>query len=140
MYYKANDKTLYIFDEAHENKKSNKETYDIMVKKHGVKPNDKVICDSAEQKSIADYKAYGLYARGAVKGPGSVEYSMKWLQSLNAIIIDNVRCPKTSKEFLDYEHDKDKDNNIINGYPDRDNHHIDATRYALNDIWRRKGK
>ncbi len=140
VYYKSNSKELYILDEAHENKKSNKETYDIMVKKHGVKRNDKVTCDSAEQKSIADYKAYGLYARGAVKGPGSVEYSMKWLQSLNAIIIDNVRCPKTAKEFLNYEHDKDKDNNIISGYPDKDNHHIDAVRYAMNDVWRRRGR
>ena len=139
-YYKANTKDLYIFDEAHENKKSNKETYNIMVNKHNVKPNNKVICDSAEQKSIADYRSYGLYARGAIKGPGSVEYSMKWLQSLNSIIIDNIRCPFTAKEFLDYEYDKDKDNNIINGYPDRDNHHIDAIRYALNEVWRKKGR
>ncbi|EES48171.1 PBSX family phage terminase large subunit [Clostridium botulinum] len=140
MYYKANTKELYIFDEAHENKKSNKQTYDIMVKKHGVKPNHKVTCDSAENKSIADYKTYGLYARGAIKGQGSVEYSMKWLQSLNAIIIDNVRCPKTAKEFLEYEHDKDKEGKVIDGYPDRDNHHIDAVRYAMNDVWRRRGQ
>ncbi|UZP04382.1 PBSX family phage terminase large subunit [Clostridium botulinum] len=140
MYYKANTKELYIFDEAHENKKSNKQTYDIMVKKHGVKPNHKVTCDSAENKSIADYKTYGLYARGAIKGPGSVEYSMKWLQSLKAIIIDNVRCPKTAKEFLEYEHDKDKEGKVIDGYPDRDNHHIDAVRYAMNDVWRRRGQ
>lgn len=140
MYYKANTKELYIFDEAHENKKSNKQTYEIMVKKHGVKPNHKVTCDSAENKSIADYKTYGLYARGAIKGPGSVEYSMKWLQSLNAIIIDNVRCPKTAKEFLEYEHDKDKEGKVIDGYPDRDNHHIDAVRYAMNDVWRRRGQ
>lgn len=111
-----------------------------MVKSHKVRPNDKVTCDSAEEKSIADYKSYGLYARGAIKGPGSVDYSMKWLQSLNSIIIDNIRCPFTAKEFLDYEYDKDKDNNVISGYPDRDNHHIDAIRYALNEIWRRKGR
>lgn len=140
MYFNANQKRLYIYDEGHENKKSNKQTYEIMVNRHGIKRNDKVTCDSAEEKSIADYKAYGLYARGAVKGPGSVEYSMKWLQSLNEIIIDNKRCPFTAKEFLEYEYEIDKDGNIIDGYPDKDNHHIDACRYALNDIWRRRGR
>ena len=140
MHYDAARRKLYIFDEAHENKKSNKQTYDIMVKRHGVKPNHKVTCDSAEQKSIADYKSYGLYARGAVKGPGSVEYSMKWLQGLEEIIIDNERCPYTAKEFLEYEHDKDKEGKVIDGYPDRDNHHIDAVRYAMNDVWRRRGQ
>ncbi|MDD7793683.1 PBSX family phage terminase large subunit [Clostridium sp. 'White wine YQ'] len=140
MHYDAARKNLYIFDEAHENKKSNKATYDILVNMHSIKPNDKITCDSAENKSIEDYKSYGLFARGAVKGPGSVEYSMKWLQSLNNIIIDNKRCPHTAKEFLKYEHEIDKDGNIISGYPDKDNHHIDAVRYGLEEIWRRRGQ
>lgn len=140
MHYDAARRNLYIFDEAHENKKSNKATYDILVNKHGIKPNEKVTCDSAENKSIEDYRSYGLFARGAIKGPGSVDYSMKWLQSLNSIIIDNKRCPHTAKEFLKYEHEVDKDGNIISGYPDKDNHHIDAIRYATEDIWKRRGQ
>lgn len=139
-YYKANERKLFIFDEAHENRKSNRETYEIMVKGHGVKRNDEVICDSAEQKSIADYRSYGLFAKGAVKGPGSVEYSMKWLQSLNEIIIDSTRCPYTAKEFLEYEYDIDKNGEVISGYPDKNNHHIDSIRYATNHIWRKRGQ
>ena len=139
-YFKANTRELYIFDEAYEHKKSNRQTYDIMVNEHGVTGNDLIMCDSAEPKSIADYRDYGLYARGVVKGPGSVDYSMKWLQSLNAIIIDNKRCPNAAEEFLNYEYDKDKDGNVITGYPDRDNHVIDSIRYALNPVWKRKGQ
>ena len=139
-HYDAARRNLYIFDEHRANKKSNFATYEIMVKEHGITPNDKVICDSAEPKSIEDYRSYGLFARGAIKGQGSVEYSMKWLQSLNAIIIDNKRCPHSAKEFLKYEHEVDKDGNIINSYPDKDNHFIDATRYSTNDIWKRKGQ
>lgn len=132
--------TLYVFNEYHCNKKGNKETAEIIVKEHGVTANDKLICDSAEPKSIGDYRAYGLLARGAEKGPGSVDYSMKWLQSLVKIVIDNKRCPETAKEFLDYEYERDKEGNVISGYPDKDNHHIDAVRYATNDIWKKRGQ
>lgn len=140
VHFDAARRTLYIFDEAHENKKSNKETSDILKDNHNVKPNDKITCDSSEQKSIDDYKTYGIFARPAIKGPGSVEYSMKWLASLNKIVIDNVRCPKTADEFLDYEYERDKEGNIISGYPDANNHHIDAVRYAMEEVWRRRGK
>ena len=132
--------TLYIFDEYTCNKKGNRETYEELVNNHGVTGNDLIICDSAEPKSIGDYKAYGLLARGAEKGPGSIDYSMKWLQSLKAIVIDNRRCPVAVEEFLNYEYERDKEGNVISGYPDKDNHCIDATRYACNSIWRKKGQ
>lgn len=97
-----------------------------------------IICDSAENKSIEDYRSYGLSARGAEKVPGSVEYSMKWLQSLKEIVIDNKRCHETAKEFLEYE--RDREGNVITGYPDKNNHSIDAVRYALSSIWKRRGQ
>lgn len=140
MYFNAAKRELYIFDEAHANKKSNRETADILINEHGIKPNDKIVCDSAENKSIGDYKSYGLFARGAIKGPGSVDYSMKWLQSLTKIVIDRARCPKTADEFLDYEYERDKEGNVISGYPDANNHHIDAVRYAMEEVWKRKGQ
>ena len=139
MHYDANRKILYIFDEIHENKKSNKETAEL-IKQHGVGPNDKITADSAEPKSIGDYKDYGLFCRGAKKGPGSVDYSMKWLQSLTQIVIDKKRCPHTADEFLDYEYERTKDGEIISGYPDKDNHHIDACRYGLEEVWSRRGQ
>lgn len=140
MTYIASQHTLIIFDEYHCSKKSNEQTATILVNEHGVTANDLIICDSAENKSIGDYRAYGLLAKPAEKGPGSVEYSMKWLQSLYAIIIDNRRCPETAQEFLDYEYERDKEGNVISGYPDKNNHHIDACRYATNKIWKRRGE
>lgn len=139
-YYDAARLTLYIYDEFHANKMSNERTANVLVQAHGITASDKVICDSAEPKSIDDYKAYGLLARPAQKGPDSVKYSIKWLQSLVRIVIDPVRCPETVKEFINYEYDRDKDGNIISGYPDRNNHHIDAVRYATNDIWKKRGQ
>ena len=137
--YLAAQHTLVIYDEFRCNKKGNKETAEEL-KRRGVSANDLIMCDSAENKSVADYRAYGLLARGAEKGPGSVDYSMKWLQSLKAIVIDSKRCPETYKEFIEYEYERTKDGEVISGYPDKDNHSIDAVRYATSQIWRRSGK
>lgn len=133
-------RTLYIFDEDEQNKKSNRETADILINNHGITSADLITCDSAEKKSTADYRSFGLFARDAEKGPDSVKYGMKWLAGLIKIVIDPVRCPKTAKEFNDYEFEKDKDGNYISSYPDKDNHHIDATRYATESVWKIRGQ
>ena len=140
MTYIASQHKLIIFDEYHCNKKGNEETAKILKEKKGVTENDLITCDSAEKKSTADYRAFGLMARNAERRPGSVDYSMKWLQSLREIVIDNKRCPETAKEFLDYEYERDKEGNVISGYPDKNNHHIDAVRYAMNMIWKKRGE
>lgn len=130
---------LYVWQEYTCNKRSNRQTADELIKM-GITGNDLLTCDSAEKKSIGDYKSYGLLARAAEKGPGSREYSYKWLQSLREIIIDNVRCPVAAQEFMDYEYERDKEGNIITGYPDGNDHMIDAVRYATERIWKRRGE
>ena len=35
--------------------------------------------------------------------------------------------------------ERDKDGNVISGYPDENNHLIDACRYATESLWRRRG-
>lgn len=139
MHYDAARRTLYIFYELHAYKKGNRETADMLIE-HGITAADRITADSAEKKSIADYKSYGLDCRGAIKGPGSVDYSMKWLQALTKIVIDPARCPETWKEFSAYEYERTNEGEIISGYPDENNHHIDACRYALEQIWKRRGQ
>lgn len=139
VHYEPAQLKLYAWFEYTCNKQSNRQTADKLIE-FGIDGNDLLTCDSAENKSIGDYKSYGLFARPAEKGPGSREYSFKWLQSLREIIIDNVRCPVAAQEFLDYEYERDKDGNIISGYPDGDDHCIDAIRYATNQIWKRRGE
>lgn len=92
-----------------------------------------IVCDSAEPKSIAELRSFGLHVCGAKKGPDSVEYGIKFLQSLEEIVIDNIRCPKTAEEFYNYELTPDGNDGFKEGYPDKDNHTIDAMRYALED-------
>lgn len=136
LYYDAARETIYFIDEYGTDKEKNSETA-AEIKRRGY--DDYVItCDSAEKKSTSDYRDEGLPARDAIKGPGSVEYSMKWLQG-KKLVFDPRRTPKARKEFKKYEYERDKDGNIISGYPDKDNHFIDASRYATESLWRRRG-
>lgn len=139
MHYDAARRILYIFGELTRYKKGNRQTADDLLK-YGITPNELITADSAEPKSVADYRNYGLNCRGAVKGPGSVDYSMKWLQSLTKIVIDPVRCPDTAKEFTTYEYERNKEGEVISGYPDKENHHIDAVRYSMEPVWKRRGQ
>jgi len=112
------------------------------LKEKGIGRQDKITADSGGEgpKSIADLREQGFMVRRAKKGPGSVAYSMKWLSSLTEIVIDPQRCPEAAKEFMEYEYEKTEAGEVISGYPDRDNHSIDAVRYALEEIWRRRGQ
>lgn len=140
MYYDSARMTLYIFQEFRANKMRNSETAKAIQDKFNLGRYDVVTCDSAENKSVADYRSYGINARGAEKGSDSVRYGMKWLQSLIKIVIDPVRCPETAEEFKKYEYELDKDGNPTSVYPDANNHSIDMTRYAMERVWKRKGK
>lgn len=140
-------RNIYIFAEYRCNKQSNRQVFEKLYHeltycgRHFMMPDEIVTCDSAEPKSISDLKSYGAYgARPAKKGADSVQYSMKWLQSLNHIYIDPKRCPETYKEFIEYEYERDKDDEVVSGYPDANNHSIDSVRYGLERYWSRKGQ
>lgn len=136
LHYDRARETIYFIDEIYKNKLTNEESGGII---KGCGYGDAYItCDSAEPKSTADYRALGLPAKEAIKGPGSVDYGMKWLQR-RKIVIDRRRTPNAYKEFVNYEYERNKDGDIISGYPAANNHLIDATRYALERISRRMG-
>lgn len=136
LHYDRARETIYLMDEIYQNKLTNEASGSIIIQR-GYK-DAYITCDSAEPKSVADYRAMGLSAKAAVKGPGSVDYGMKWLQR-RKIVIDRKRTPNAYNEFVNYEYDRNKDGDIISGYPDENNHLIDATRYAVERISRRMG-
>lgn len=128
--------TIYLLDELYVNKWSNAKTGQWIIDKGYT--DYEITCDSAEPKSINDYRDMGIPARGAIKGAGSIEYSFKWLQ-VRKIVIDPTRTPNAYKEFVNYEYERDKDGNVISGYPDEGNHLVDAVRYSLEKFWSRRG-
>lgn len=136
LHYDRARETIYLLDEIYQNKLSNEQSAQ-MIMQRGY-DDIRIICDSAEPKSVADFRAMRLPAVEAVKGPGSVEYGMKFLQR-RTIVIDRKRTPHAYDEFVGYEYERNKDGEIISGYPDAKNHLIDATRYALEPVSRRMG-
>ena len=136
LYYDRTRETIFLIDEIYQNKMPNEQSAQIILDRGY---NDaRIICDNAEPKSVADFRAMRLPAQAAIKGPGSVEYGMKWLQR-RTIVIDRKRTPNAYKEFVGYEYERNKDGDIISGYPDANNHLIDAARYALEPVSRRMG-
>jgi len=128
--YNRKYKRLYIFHELYKTNLSNYAAWEHIKAEN--KDNEMVLADSAEPKSINELQQYGLRITGVKKGRDSVDYGIKFLQSLEAIVIDDARCPETAREFTNYELEKDANGNWKAGYPDKNNHAIDAVRYAMN--------
>ena len=119
--YESGNKTLYIYEEFRGNRCSNAEWAE-KINHHRA---DLIYADpgAGGDRNVSDFKSYGFRMREAQKGPGSVAYGIKWLQSLATIIIDPERCPATAKEFSEYEYERDKKTGeVLKGYPDAANH------------------
>lgn len=97
-----------------------------------------VRCGVDEPEHINDFRDMGLAARAAIVTPGSVRRTHEWLQC-RKIVVDPRRTPRIYKELTEYEHDVDKNGDVIDGYPDRNNHWIDALRYATSPLSMKRG-
>lgn len=129
LHYDKTRRSIYIFDEIYKVGLPNRNAIELVEKK--ADPLTPIYADSAEPKSIREFKDAGIYMKPADKGPGSVEYGIKFLQGMDHIYIDPERCPNIWKEFSMYELEKDRQGNWKDTPPDKDNHGIDATRYSV---------
>ena len=129
LYYDKTRRCIYIYDELHKLGLTNPRAMEF------IRPRTqcRIIADSAEPKSIEDFRLHNFNIVGAVKGPDSVRYGIKWLQTLAKIYIDKERCPHTYEEFALYELEKDKNGEFKDKYPDKNNHNLDCVRYSLED-------
>lgn len=88
-----------------------------------------VVCDSSEPKSIQELRQYGVTAIAAKKGKDSVNFGIQWLQKLQIVIDSSLK--DAINEFTVYKWREDKDGNVLPEPVDKNNHIIDAIRYAL---------
>ena len=94
-------------------------------------PYAEVMCDSAEPKSVADFRGEGISATGVPKqGAHNVRNSVRWLQDRAAIVVD-PRCEVAARELSCYQYALTRDGKPTGMLPDADNHAIDALRYAV---------
>lgn len=132
-HYDKKRKRLFIYGEVYKCKLGNSKAVEEISK---VGHKDKTItADSAEPRTINEFKNLGLIRIvGAKKGPDSVDHGIKFLsEELEEIIIDKERAPNHAREFIGYELEVDNQGNPKGSYPDKNNHSIDSTRYALED-------
>lgn len=95
----------------------------------------KIIADSARPEIIAYMRARGFNIEPAKKGAGSVEEGVTFLQSVDICV--HPDCVHTADELTHYSYKVDKKTGEI--FPvlaDKDNHVIDALRYALEAVRR----
>nr|DAM59983.1 MAG TPA: terminase large subunit [Caudoviricetes sp.] len=134
--YDRKREDVYIFEEIYEQRLSNSRA---TARIRPLAGQNVIYADSAEPKSIAEMKGLGLRIFGARKGRDSVAHGIKWLQDRAHIYIDKVRCPHTYREFVTYAYERNREGQFISAYPDRNNHTIDAARYALGEVMRAGG-
>lgn len=127
-HYDKTRRRIYLFDEIYQVGLLNPQS--IPRVKEKAQAYIPIYADSAEPKSIADFQCAGLPVRGAVRGPDSRKFGVKWLQSLDAIIIDPVRCPNAYREFSTWELEKNKDGSWKEEPPTTNDHMIDLVRYG----------
>lgn len=97
-----------------------------------------IYCGVDEDESVIDFRDAGIPARKAIVTPGSRKYTFEWLQC-RTIVIDPARTPRAYKEIIEYEHEIDKNGEVIADYPDGNDHWIDALRYSISPMAMRRG-
>ena len=99
----------YIFDEmCYQKGMSNKQIADTIK----VLGETLTIADSAEPKSIDEIKNYGINIQPAVKGPGSINQGIQYIQ--NQKVSMTKRSVNMIREYRNYLWQTDRDGKIIN--------------------------
>lgn len=120
------EKEIYIFDEHYQKGMRNEEIANMIKYKGYAK--EKIVADSAEPKSIAEIKRFGINRiKGARKGKDSILNGIQFLQGYKIIV--HPKCTNTIFELNNYAWDT-KDGIIVNKPLDDYNHLMDAFRYG----------
>lgn len=131
LFVGAIDKTkgvIYVMDEIYKKRLTNKQIYKEIVRKGYA--SEYIVADSAEPKSIAELKHYGLYnIKRSRKGKDSVLNGIQFIQDFKIIV--HPQCVNFMTEVLNYQWDEDKQGVKLNRPIDDFNHLIDAMRYSL---------
>jgi phage terminase large subunit len=131
LHYDRMRKRLYVIDEICAVGLLNSESAPLVKEKADY---DRVVFDSEEPKSIAEFRQLGVNAVAAEKGKGSVEFGIKFLQSLEIII--HPRCQTARNEFSTYKYKEDKNGNVLPVPLGKNDHIIASIRYATESEWK----
>lgn len=126
--YDRKARKIYVLSEICQRGLTNLELADRLAPLAG---KSSIACDSAEPKSIAELRRLGLSVYPARKGPDSVLHGVQWLRQQEIVLSPN--CPRLREELTAYQWQRDRDGTALPRPQDRNNHLIDAMRYALEE-------
>lgn len=121
---------IYVFDEWYKTGVTNKRIAE-QIKKMGY-GGQRVICDNAEPKSIAELREEGIRAEASRKGKDSVNYGIQLIQNYEIVV--HPRCIEFKKEIDNYCWGKDKDGKLTEKPDHEFSHGMDSMRYGVMDI------
>lgn len=124
------DMKIYVFDEWYGSGVTNKAIAQ-QIKDMGY-GNQRIICDSAEPKSIAELQEEGIQAEPSRKGKDSVNHGIQLIQNYKIIV--HPRCSEFYKEISNYCWSKDKDGKPTNKPDHEFSHGMDSMRYGVSKI------
>lgn len=119
---------IYVFDEWYKTGVTNKIIAEAIKEKgYG---GQRIICDSAEPKSIQELQDEGINAGEARKGKDSVNHGIQLIQNYK-IIVHERNCPEFKIEISNYCWAKDKDGKPTDKPDHEFSHGMDSFRYAV---------
>jgi len=130
MHYDKKNKRIYVFDEFMELEMMNDA---IASRLQSIIGTEYVTCDSAEPKSIRELQTLGIRAKPAKKGKDSINFGIQWIKRHEVII--HPSCVNFIREIQLYQYATDKNGIYIAKPVDKDNHLLDAMRYALEECF-----
>jgi len=117
---------IYIFDEWFKTGVTNKDiARQIIAMGYG---GQRIVCDSAEPKSIAELRDEGINAEPSRKGKDSVLFGIQQIQNYEIVI--HPRCVEVWKEINNYCWGKDKFGKSTDRPEHEFSHGMDALRYG----------
>jgi phage terminase large subunit len=103
----------------------------------GIKKTSPIYADSAEPKDILDMRRMGWNVIAAQKGPDSVMNGIKYLKQFDIFVEEN--SVNLWKESENYRWRLDQYKMPTNEPEDKDNHLMDALRYAMDKLKKPSG-
>ena len=94
--------------------------------------SEPIYCDSAEPRLIDELKRMGWKARPSIKGSDSINAGIDLLKRFKIYIHKDSH--NAIQEFRNYKWQEDKSGKLMNKPVDKNNHLIDATRYATYSV------
>lgn len=124
-------KEIYIYDEIYQTKLLNTDMARLIKEKGFSK--ERIRADAAEPKSNDDLRRLGIQRiMPSVKGKDSIINGISAIQEYKIYVHPN--CKNTLAELSSYTWKKDKSDNATNVPDDKNNHLMDAMRYAFYDV------